>query len=175
MIYDEEGREIIDFTSGQMSASLGHCHPEIAEVVRKYVGELDHLKSTILSPPVVDLAEKFAEILPAPLEKTFFLSTGSEPVEAVIAIAKRFNRKLEIVSFSAAYHGVTQGVASATYAIGRKHGSPVMPGTLAFPAPNGATAPFMKPDSSYDWETEMDFAWVMIDQQSVGSLVAFLF
>jgi len=175
LIYDVNNKEIIDFTSGQMSASLGHSHPEIVEVVRKYVGELDHLNSTILSPPVVDLAEKFGQILPAPLEKSFFLSTGSESVEAAISIAKRATGKFEIVAFSVSYHGVTQGVASATYCMGRKHGSPVMPGQLAFPAPHGARSPFRKPDGSYDWETEMDYGWAMIDQQSVGSLAAFVF
>ncbi|KAK4942321.1 hypothetical protein LTR10_017928 [Elasticomyces elasticus] len=175
LIYDVNDKEIIDFTSGQMSASLGHSHPEIVEVVREYVGKLDHLNSTVLSPPVVDLAEKFGQILPAPLEKSFFLSTGSESVEAAINIAKRATGKFEIVAFSASYHGVTQGVASATYCMGRKHGFPVMPGQLAFPAPHGARSPFRKPDGSYDWETEMDYGWAMIDQQSVGSLAAFLF
>jgi 4-aminobutyrate aminotransferase-like enzyme len=174
-IYDVDNREIIDFTSGQMSASLGHGHPEIVEVVSKYVGELDHLNSTILSPPVVDLAEKFAQILPAPLEKSFFLSTGSESVEAAITMAKRATGKFEIVAFSASYHGVTHGVAGATYCMGRKHGLPVLPGQLAFPVPHGARSPFRKADGSYDWETEMDFGWAMIDQQSVGSLAAFVF
>ncbi|KAJ9641263.1 hypothetical protein H2204_002941 [Knufia peltigerae] len=175
MIYDVDNREIIDFTSGQMSASLGHCHPEVAAVVKEYIENLDHLNSTILSPPVVDLAATLGRILPAPLEKSYFLSTGSESVEAAISIAKRATRKFEIVAFSASYHGATYGVASATYCMGRKHGSPVMPGQLAFPAPHGSRSPFRKPDGTYDWETEMDFGWAMIDQQSVGSLAAFVF
>ncbi|KEF57916.1 2,2-dialkylglycine decarboxylase (pyruvate) [Exophiala aquamarina CBS 119918] len=174
-IYDVDDREIIDFTSGQMSASLGHGHPEIAETVAKYISELDHLNSTILCPPVVDLATKFAQILPAPLSKSFFLSTGSESVEAAINIAKRATGKFEIVAFSASYHGATQGVASATYCMGRKHGFPVVPGQLAFPAPHGPSSRFRKPDGSYDWATEMDFGWAMVDAQSVGSLAAFVF
>jgi 2,2-dialkylglycine decarboxylase (pyruvate) len=50
-VYDSTGRAILDFTSGQMSAILGHSHPEIVAVARHYVGELDHLYSTILSRP----------------------------------------------------------------------------------------------------------------------------
>ena len=42
---DADGRRILDFTSGQMSAILGHSHPEIVEVARKWIGELDHLES----------------------------------------------------------------------------------------------------------------------------------
>jgi 4-aminobutyrate aminotransferase-like enzyme len=44
-LYDASGRSILDFTSGQMSSLLGHSHPEIVEVVRQSVGELDHLLS----------------------------------------------------------------------------------------------------------------------------------
>ena len=61
---DADGRRILDFTSGQMSAILGHSHPEIVAVARHYVGELDHLYSTILSRPVVELAALIAEISP---------------------------------------------------------------------------------------------------------------
>jgi 4-aminobutyrate aminotransferase-like enzyme len=175
MLYDSDSKEIIDFTSGQMSSSLGHSHPEIAQVVAEYIEKLDHLNSTVLCPEVVQLATEMAKILPAPLQKSFFLSTGSESVEAAIAIAKRATGKFEVIALLSAYHGSTQGSAAATYCIGRKHRSPVMPGQLAFPAPNGLLSPFRKPDGSYDWETEMDFGWAMIDQQSVGSIAAFVF
>jgi 2,2-dialkylglycine decarboxylase (pyruvate) len=61
---DADGRKILDFTSGQMSAILGHSHPDIVAVARKYIGELDHLYSTVLSRPVVDLAALIAKISP---------------------------------------------------------------------------------------------------------------
>ena len=60
---DADGRRILDFTSGQMSAILGHSHPEIVAVARRWIGELDHLYSTILSRPVVDLAALIAKHL----------------------------------------------------------------------------------------------------------------
>ena len=50
-MWDADGRRILDFCSGQMSAILGHSHPEIAEVVHRTVGELDHLCSTISFAP----------------------------------------------------------------------------------------------------------------------------
>ena len=49
-----------------------------------------------------------------------------------------------------------------------------MPGQLAFPAPYAYRSPFHKADGSYDWETELEFGWSMIDRQSVGSLAAFI-
>src|SRR5439155_1474329 len=68
-LYTEDGRKILDFTSGQMSAILGHSHPEIVATVRSQVATLDHLFSGMLSRPVVDLARRLAGTLPAPLTK----------------------------------------------------------------------------------------------------------
>ncbi|KAL3425125.1 2,2-dialkylglycine decarboxylase (aminotransferase class-III) [Phlyctema vagabunda] len=173
-LYDADNKQILDFTSGQMSSLLGHSHPEIVEVVKKYVQELDHLLSNMITQPVVDLAERLARILPGNLEKSFFLNTGSETTEAAIKMAKCYTGRFEIVAFSASYHGLTQGAGSATYSAGRKNGGPAMPGQLVFPAPYAYRSPFKKPDGSYDWETELDFGWSMIDRQSVGSLAAFI-
>ena len=77
-MWDAQGRRILDFCSGQMSAIIGHSHPEIVEVVRRTVGELDHLYSTILSRPVVDLAARLAELAPGKLDRVLLLSTGGE-------------------------------------------------------------------------------------------------
>src|SRR4051812_35010137 len=72
-LFTAEGRKILDFTSGQMSAILGHSHPEIVATVRRQVGSLDHLYSGMLSRPVVDLARRLAATLPAPLSKALLL------------------------------------------------------------------------------------------------------
>ena len=50
-VEDAAGRRVLDFTSGQMSAILGHSHPEIVEVVTDMIGRLDHLFSGMLSRP----------------------------------------------------------------------------------------------------------------------------
>ncbi|KAJ0414144.1 pyridoxal phosphate-dependent transferase [Aspergillus carlsbadensis] len=173
-LYTEDGRSILDFTSGQMSSLLGHSHPEIVEVVKQYVAELDHLLSNMITHPVVDLAERLARFLPSPLAKSFFLNTGSESTEAAIKMAKLYTGNFEIVAFAASYHGLTQGSGSATYSAGRRRGGPCMPGQLTFPAPYAYRSHFRKADGSYDWEAEMDFGWSMIDRQSVGSLAAFI-
>ncbi|KAL3490187.1 pyridoxal phosphate-dependent transferase [Aspergillus germanicus] len=173
-LYDIEGNQILDFTSGQMSSLLGHSHPEIVKVIQKSAGELDHLPSNMISPPVVDLGERLRRILPRPLEKSFFLNTGGESVEAAIKLAKCYTGKFEIIAFSASYHGLTQGVVSATYSAGRKFGGPVMPGQSAFPAPYAYRSPFRHAGGSYDWETEMEYGWSLIDRQTVGSLAAFV-
>ncbi|MBO6802460.1 MAG: aminotransferase class III-fold pyridoxal phosphate-dependent enzyme, partial [Thalassospira sp.] len=67
-VYDADGRAILDFTSGQMSAVLGHGHPRIVETVQRQVETVAHLFSSMLTRPVVELAERLADLAPG-LEK----------------------------------------------------------------------------------------------------------
>ena len=82
-LYDEGGRSALDFTSGQMSALLGHSHPEIVTT-----GARGHrpARSPVLlelSQPVVALAVGLARLVPQ-LPKVMLLSTGGEANEAAI-------------------------------------------------------------------------------------------
>lgn len=86
-----------------MSSILGHSHPEICEVISDQVGQLDHLLSTFISEPVADLADLLTSLMPDPLDKTFFLNTGSETTEAAIKIAKCASGKFEVIAFAASY------------------------------------------------------------------------
>ncbi|MBE8517955.1 aspartate aminotransferase family protein [Amycolatopsis sp. H6(2020)] len=173
-LFTEDGRRILDFTSGQMSAILGHAHPEIVETVQRQVGQLDHLFSGMLSRPVVDLARRLAETLPAPLEKALLLTTGAESNEAAVRMAKLVTGKHEIVSFARSWHGMTQAAASATYSAGRKGYGPAAPGNFAIPAPNAYRPDFTDASGELDWRRQLDFGFEMIDAQSVGSLAACL-
>jgi 2,2-dialkylglycine decarboxylase (pyruvate) len=173
-LHTEDGRRVLDFTSGQMSAILGHSHPEIVETVRRQIGSLDHLFSGMLSRPVVDLARRLAGTLPAPLEKALLLTTGAESNEAAIRMAKLVTGKHEIVSFARSWHGMTQAAASATYSTGRKGYGPSAPGNFAIPAPNTYRPDFTHPDGTLDWRRQLDFGFDLIDAQSVGSLAACL-
>jgi 2,2-dialkylglycine decarboxylase (pyruvate) len=173
-VVTEAGRRILDFTSGQMSAILGHSHPEIVDTVRRQVGKLDHLFSGMLSRPVVDLARRLAETLPAPLEKALLLTTGAESNEAAIRLAKLVTGKHEIVSFARSWHGMTQAAASATYSAGRRGYGPAAPGNFAIPAPHRYRPDFTGADGTLDWQRQLDFGFDLIDAQSVGSLAACL-
>lgn len=173
-VYTEDGRKILDFTSGQMSAILGHSHPAIVETVQRQVATLDHLYSGMLSRPVVDLARRLAETLPAPLDKALLLTTGAESNEAAIRMAKLVTGKHEIVSFARSWHGMTQAAASATYSTGRKGYGPSAPGNFAIPVPNPYRPDFTTPDGELDWRRQLDFAFDLIDAQSTGSLAACL-
>ncbi len=167
-----EGRRILDFTSGQMSAILGHSHPDIVATVRKHIGTLDHLFSGMLSRPVVELAERLADSLPDPLDKVLLLTTGAESNEAAIRMAKLVTGRYEVVSFARSWHGMTQAAASATYSFGRKGYGPAAPGNFAIPTPNAYRPEFTTPAGELDWQRQLDFGFDLIDAQSVGSLAA---
>ncbi|SJM86919.1 related to CAR2-ornithine aminotransferase [Zygosaccharomyces bailii] len=165
-------KQILDFTSGQMSTLLGHGHPEITETITEHASQLDHLFSGMLSPPVLDLAEKLTGLLPEGLDRAMFLSTGAEANEAAIKLAKIYTGKFEVVGLSLSWHGMTGASGAITYQDGRKNHVPMMPGSLVLPSPNAYRSIFRKPDGSYDWETEMDYGFDLIDTASVGSLAA---
>ncbi|WP_344922266.1 aspartate aminotransferase family protein [Plantactinospora mayteni] len=173
-VFDRQGTPILDFTSGQMSAILGHAHPDIVSTVSAAVASLDHLYSGMLSPPLLELAGRLDATLPATLGKTLLLSTGAEANEAAIKMAKLCTGRYEIVSFDRSWHGMTQGAASATFAAGRRGYGPPTPGNLALPAPNAYRSPFRSSDGSHDWEAELGYGFALVDQQSAGSLAACL-
>src|SRR5258708_10780024 len=93
LIWDSEGREILDFTSGQMCATLGHTHPRIVEAIREACEGALHLFSGMLSPPVVALSQRLAALLPPHLSKSLFLSTGGQANEAALKLAKLYTGK----------------------------------------------------------------------------------
>jgi 2,2-dialkylglycine decarboxylase (pyruvate) len=169
---DADGRRILDFTSGQMSAILGHSHPEIVEVARKSIGELDHLYSTILSRPVVDLAALLAEVSPGKLDRVLLVSTGGESNEAALRMAKLVTGHHEIVAMSRSWHGVTGGAAAATYSSSRKGYGPTQPGALVLLAPDTYRSRFVDERGTYDWKSELDLGFELVDRQSTGALAA---
>ncbi|KAI0158350.1 PLP-dependent transferase [Xylariaceae sp. FL1272] len=161
-IYTATGHKFLDRTSGQMSCLLGHGHPEIVKTVADRAAYLDHLFSGMASPPVISLAERLCNVLPPGLDKAFFLSTGGESNEAAIKLAR----------LGASWHGVTAQALGTQHHIGKKGNEPLMPGMHMLPQPNAYRSIFRKPDWSYDWETELEYGWRMIDMESCGSLAA---
>ncbi len=168
-LHTGDGRKLLDFTSGQMSSILGHSHPEIVEVVRRQVGELDHLYSAMLSRPVVDLAEALARVAPGRLERVLLISTGGESNDAALRMARVATGGFETIALSRSWHGVTGASASVTYNTARRGHGPAAVGALAIPAPNPYRSWFRRGETGeYDWRAELDHAFEQLDRQSTG-------
>jgi 2,2-dialkylglycine decarboxylase (pyruvate) len=172
-VEDAGGRRVLDFTSGQMSAILGHSHPEIVEVVTEMIGRLDHLFSGMLSRPVIDLAETLASLAPG-LDKVLLLTTGAESNEAALRLAKVVTGGWEVVGFAQSWHGMTGGAAAATYSAGRRGHGPAPVGSMAVFAPNTYRPRFVTATGELDWRAELDDAFDLVDRQSTGAPAAFI-
>ena len=170
-LYTEENRPILDFSSGQMCATIGHSHPEILKAIKKAGDTVIHLDSTMLSPDVIALSGRLCELLPESLSKVQFLNTGGEANEAALRLAKISTGRFEVIGMAGSWHGTTTGAASTTYAHGRKKYGPVMPGSLAIPAPNCYRCPIRHCVDQCNM-TCLEVGFEMIDATSVGEEAA---
>ena len=172
-IHDENGRAILDFTSGQMCATLGHNHPAIVAAIEKSCREVLHLFSGMLSPAVASLARRMAALLPKSLSKLIFLNTGGESNETALRLAKKFTGGFEVVGLDGSWHGTTAGANAMTYASGRRGYGPLVPGTFAIPEPNSYRCPVRHCRDRCDM-TCLDIGFNMFDAQSVGAPAAMI-
>ncbi len=170
-IYDENGRAILDFTSGQMCATLGHNHPAIVAAIEKSCREVLHLFSGMLSPAVAALARRMAAMLPRSLSKLIFLNTGGESNETALRLAKKFTGGFEVVGLDGSWHGTTAGASSTTYASGRRGYGPTIPGTYAIPEPNSYRCPIRHCRDRCDMSC-LEVGFELFDAQSVGAPAA---
>jgi len=170
-LYTASGRSIIDFSSGQMCATLGHNHPAILAAIKRATETVLHLDSTMLSPAIAHLGRELCDLLPDQLNKVLFLNTGAESNEAAIRLAKLYTGKFEVIGLTGSWHGTTSGAASTTYAHGRTGYGPSMPGMLAMPAPNCYRCPIGHTHPGCNLAC-LDFSFDYLDQVSVGSTAA---
>ncbi|GAA1032989.1 aspartate aminotransferase family protein [Virgisporangium ochraceum] len=167
----EGGRRILDFTSGQMCATLGHGHPEILKAIGDASGRVVHLFSGFLSRDVTELARELMATLPEPLARAMFLSTGGEANEAALRLAKLHTGGYEVLAFAGSWHGMTAGASSSTYSAGRRGYGPGMPGAMALPAPNTYRCPIRHCRDTCDF-TCLDTGMALVDTMSTGAPAA---
>lgn len=108
-IWDQEGREYIDFSGGIAVNALGHCHPKLVKVLKDQADKLWHLSNVYTNEPALALARALTEVCFA--EKVFFCNSGTEANEAAFKLARKYAydhtgpEKHEIISFNSAFHG----------------------------------------------------------------------
>ena len=170
-VYDDRGRQILDFTSGQMCATLGHNHPAVVGALRRSCERAIHLFSWLLAPEVVDLCRELAGMLPPQLQKVILLNTGSEANEAALRMAKLVTGGHEVVGLTASFHGLTGGAGAATYSVGRRGYGPALPGSMAIPAPNAYRCPIRHCAEVCDLSC-LEVGFELIDSQRSGQPAA---
>jgi len=104
-VVDSEGREYLDFFSGILTSSIGHCHPEVVERVREQVGRLGHTSTLYITENPIRAARRLSEIAPGRLSQTFFTNSGTEAVETAIMLACMYTGRTEVIALRRAYSG----------------------------------------------------------------------
>ena len=91
--YDMQGRPVLDGASGLFTTPAGHGRKEIAEAVYKQLLELDFSSSFQRShPKAFELAGRLAKLMPAGLDKIFFVNSGSEAVDTAMKICLAYHK-----------------------------------------------------------------------------------
>ena len=113
-IYDTNGNAHLDFVAGVSACTLGHCHPEVVEAIKNQVEKYMHVMvyGEYSQSPATTYTKLLADNLPAPLEVTYLVNSGTEAIEGALKLARRYTGRSEIIAAKSAYHGNTMGSLS---------------------------------------------------------------
>lgn len=117
-LWDQEGREYLDFVAGIAVCNLGHCPSEIAQVLYEQAQQLVHVSNLYYTEPQVKLAQSLTGACFA--DKVFFCNSGAEANEAALKLARKYSRmrygpgRYGIISMKNSFHGRTLATLSAT-------------------------------------------------------------
>ncbi|MBU9711304.1 aspartate aminotransferase family protein [Evansella tamaricis] len=126
-LYDVDGKEYIDGSSGAVTASIGHGVMEIAEAMKAQGEKVSFVyRSQFTSEPAEKLAMKLKEWAPGDINWSFFVNSGSEATETALKVAIQYWQekgrpsKTKVLSRWMSYHGITLGALSMSGHIGRR-------------------------------------------------------
>lgn len=110
-VWDQQGKEYIDFAGGIAVNCLGHCHPALVGALKEQGEKLWHLSNVMTNEPALRLAKKLVDNTFA--EKVYFANSGAESNEAALKLARRWaldvhgENKTQIIAFKQGFHGRT--------------------------------------------------------------------
>ncbi len=116
-LWDQEGKEYIDFAGGIAVNALGHAHPKLRQALETQAAKLWHTGNGYTNEPVLRLAKRLIDATFA--DRVFFCNSGAEANEAALKLARKYAhdhygaQKSGIVAFKNAFHGRTLFTVSA--------------------------------------------------------------
>jgi acetylornithine/N-succinyldiaminopimelate aminotransferase len=116
-VWDEHGKEYLDFTAGWAVNSLGHCHPALVGAVTEQARTLIQTSNQFYTIPQIKLAELLVEN--SCLDKAFFCNSGAEAAEGAVKLARRYGKlhldgAYEVITTFDSFHGRTLTMTAAT-------------------------------------------------------------
>jgi len=133
-VWDDTGREYLDFVAGIAVVGLGHCAPAPLAAAHAQLDRLWHASNLYWTEPMLRLAGLLAERFEG--GQAFFCNSGAEANEAALKIARKATGRTRIVALEGGFHGRTLGALSATGQPAKWEGfGPLVPG-VSFACPN---------------------------------------
>lgn len=116
-VWDDSGREYLDFVGGWAVNTLGHAHPVMVEAITEQARTLIHTSNQVYTVPQVQLAELLVNN--SCLDKAFFCNSGAEAGEGAVKLARRYgklrlNGAYEVITSMSSFHGRTLAMTAAT-------------------------------------------------------------
>ncbi len=137
-IYTDDGKKLLDFTSGIGVTNTGHCHPKVVEAIREQAGLFLHAQSNIvIHKPMLQLIDELRKIVPPSIDSFYFANSGAEALENAVKIARGATGRQNIIVFNGSFHGRTaQTMALTTSKTGYRTGfGPLPAGIYVSPFP----------------------------------------
>lgn len=110
-VWDQNGKDYVDFAGGIAVNCLGHCHPALVNALKEQGEKIWHLSNVMTNEPALRLAKKLVDNTFA--EKVYFANSGAESNEAALKLARRWaldvhgEHKSQIIAFKQGFHGRT--------------------------------------------------------------------
>ncbi len=135
-VWDSDGKEYLDFTSGIAVTALGHSHPKVVGTMREQAATLLHVSNYFHIPPQIHLAKLLCEHSFA--DRVFFSNSGAEANETAIKLARKWAKEHgasdrgDIISMRGGFHGRTLATVTATAQEKYHHGYEPLPGGFKY-------------------------------------------
>ena len=171
VVRDVNGKEYLDFNSGQMCAALGHNHPRIVQALQESAETLIHSHMSMFNDREIILASRMAEISPPGMNRSMFLTSGSDANEAAMAIARRYTGGYEVASPAVSFHGMNDSTRAVTFSGWHEGYGPYAPGNYPIFAPYRYRCSFCQERSACDLSC-LNSSFELLDAQAAGQLAA---
>ena len=135
-VWDQQGREYIDFAAGIAVSALGHCHPQVVAALTEQANKLWHVSNGLTNEPALRLARRLIDATFA--DRVFFANSGGEANEAAFKLARKYAydhfgaHKHQILSCHNSFHGRTLFTVSVGGQPKYQHGYAPLPGGIDY-------------------------------------------
>lgn len=142
MMFDQKGKEYMDFCAGLLCVNLGHNNKAVKESMQAQMEKVCYVGTMFGTEAKAQLSKMISEVTPGDLDYVFYTNGGAEAVENALKAARKFTGRQKVYSAWRSYHGATAGAMSVSGDPRAWDAEPGIPGTVKYFAPYPYRCPF---------------------------------